>query len=319
MATDSRKRSKGIKVGRPIRTIEKTSVTGGLLVLATNPDYEVLCSQTVRRLPSRLRSFVSWQSAKSKAPSDSRWTLVVSRLTDISRTVVQHAERAETTRQVVFVNGFPIEAVVDRLMSLQIRSSHRLHIASKRDNVSEGELLYRLVSGMAEHDGSKSIVDAWVEGEDLVLLSPSFDRMIVPSIKLSRFFGNDLSKLSSFDIDEDGRFLHWPHSDTHLGWKQLNQLIDPTVALEDAKKSDQFKVNFGNAIRTLRESLGLKQSDIVGLTPRQLRRIEHGEQVVSKKALEALSLAHGNTIDTYLSKLAKLATANAADTRRAAM
>jgi len=300
-------------VVRPIGTIGKSPATGGLLVLATNPDYEVLCSETLRRLPSRLRSIVSLQSAKSKAPSNSRWTLVVSRLSDIPRTAVQRSERAETTRQVVFFNGIPIEAVVDRLMSLQIRSSHRLHIASKRDKVAEGELIYRLVSGMAEHDGSKSIVDAWVEGEDLVLLSPSFDRMIVPGEKLSRFLGNDLSQLSSFEIDEDGRFLFWPHTDTHLGWKQLHQLIDPTVALDDAKKSEQFMVNYGNAIRTLRESLGLKQSDIVGLTPRQLRRIEHGEQVVSKRALEALSLAHGTPIDTYLRKLAKLATANASN------
>ena len=212
MATDSRKRSRGVKAGRRIGTIGKTSGAGGLLVLATNPDYEVLCSQTLNRLPTRLRSVVSSQSAKSKAPSGSRWTLVVSRLTDISRTVVQHAERAETTRQVIFVNEFPIEAVVDRLMCLQIRSSHRLHIASKRDKNSEAELLYRLVTGMAEHDGSKSIVDAWVEGEDLVLLSPSFERMIVPSKMLGRYLGDDLSKLSNFEIDEDGRFLWWSHS-----------------------------------------------------------------------------------------------------------
>ncbi len=307
MATDSRKRNKQAKVVRRPLPARNVSFAGGLLVLTSNPDYEVLCSETVRRLPNRLRSIVSLQSAKSKVPSASSWTLVVSSLTDLSRTVIQHSERAATTKQIVFVNDLPIEAVVDRLMSLQIRSSHRLHIASKRDKTSEGELLYRLVSGMAEHDASKSIVDAWVEGEDLVLLSPSFDRMIVPSDRLSRFLGNDLSKLSNFEIDEDGRFLCWPHSDSHLGWKQFHQLIDPTVALEDAKKSDQFKVNYGNAIRTLRELLGLKQSEIVGLTPRQLRRIEHGEQVVSKKALEALSRAHGIPIDTYLRKLATLA------------
>ena len=276
------------------------------MVVATNPDYELLCSQTVMRLPNRLRASVSSQSVKSKVSSGSGWTLVVSRLTDLSRNIVPHSERTAKTKQVVFINELPIEAVVDRLISLQIRSSHRIHITSKRDKTSEADLLYRLFFGMAEHDGSKSIVDAWVEGEDLVLLSPSFDRMIVPSTKLSRFLGNDLSKLSSFEIDEDGRFLHWPHSDSHLGWKQLHQLIDPTVALEDAKKSDQFKVKYGNAIRAVRESLGLKQSDIAGLTPRQLRRIEHGEQIVSKKSLEALSLAHGIPIDSYLRKLAKL-------------
>lgn len=104
-------------------------------------------------------------------------------------------------------------------------------------------------------------------------------------------------------IDEDGRFLHWPHSDTHLGWKQLQQLIDPTAAIEDVKRTEQFKARYGEAIRTLRKSMSIKQSDVAGLTPRQLRHIEHGEQVVTKKALEALSAAHQIPTDEYLKRL----------------
>ncbi len=307
MATNTRKRSRRVKVGGRSATAARSRTAESLVVVATNADYEALCREQVRRLPSRLRSAVSLRSIKGEASSSSQPTLIVSRLADLSRSTAEHKAKAATTRQVVFVNELPIEAVTARLMSLQIRSSQRLHIASKRDRASEGELIYRLVSGMAEHNGRETIVDAWVEEEDLVLLSPCFHRMVVPSEKLKRFLGNDSSRLSEFEIDEDGRFLHWPHSDTHFGWKQLQQLIDPSAAIEDVKKTEQFKQSYGSAIRTLRESSGLKQTDVVGLAPRQLRRIEHGEQTVSRKALEALSAAHGIPVEEYLRRLAALA------------
>lgn len=307
MGTDTRKRSRRVTVRGRSAVATRSRTAGHLVVVATNAEYEALCAEQLRRLPARLRSMVSSRSTKRKAESSSLSTLVVSKLSDLSRSVVQHQDCAATTKQVVFINELPIEAVTARLMSLQIRSSQRLHIASKRDRASEGELIYRLVSGMTEHDGSRTIVDAWVEAGDLLLLSPSFDRMVVPGEKLRRFLGNDSSKLSEFEIDEDGRFLHWPLSDTHLGWKQLQQLMDPTAAIEDAKKTEHFKERYGSAIRTLRESSGLRQSDVVGLTPRQLRRIEHGQQTVSRKALEALSAAHQLPIDEYLRQLATLA------------
>lgn len=73
------------------------------------------------------------------------------------------------------------------------------------------------------------------------------------------------------------------------------------------QRRGQFNERYGSAIRALRESSGLKQADVIGLAPRQLRRIEHGEQTVSKKALEALSAAHKVPIDEYLRRLADLA------------
>jgi len=302
-----------VKVFFMLATATRSRAAEHLAVVETNAEYEALCLEQVRRLPPRLRSAFSSRPVKGAASSPS--TLVVSRLADLPRVAIPDSARSGTTKQVIFVNEFPVEAVAARLMSLQIRSSQRLYIASDRDRASEGELIYRLLSGMAEHDGSKTIVDAWVEGDDLVLLSPCFDRMAISGKKPTRFLGNDSSMLSKFEIDEDGRFLHWPHSDTHLGWKQLHQLIEPTAVLEDAKKTDQFKASYGEAIRTLRVSLGIKQSDVVGLTPRQLRRIEHGEQIVFKKALESLSAAHTMPIDDYLQKLATLASRAATKTR----
>ncbi len=307
MATNTRKRSKPVKGNGRSAAATRSQTVENLVVVATNADDQAICIEQLQRLPTRLRSTIALRSLHELADSSSRSTLIVSRLADVSKNVVRRPAKTSAIKQVVFIDDLPIEAVTERLMALQIRSSQRLHLASKRDRTSAGELIYRLVSGMANDDDGQTIVDAWVEGDELVLLSPSFHRMIVPSQKLVRFLGNDASQLANFEIDEDGRFLYWPHADAHLGWKQLQHQIDPSTAIEDAKKTERFNERYGGAIRALRESSGLKQSDVVGLASRQLRRIEHGEQTISKKALEALSAAHRIPVDEYLQKLATLA------------
>ncbi|MFM8724453.1 MAG: hypothetical protein ACKON9_04935, partial [Planctomycetaceae bacterium] len=59
------------------------------------------------------------------------------------------------------------------------------------------------------------------------------------------------------------------------------------------------------AIKSLREDTGLKQKEIHGLTDRQLRRIEQGEQIVTSKALEALAKSHGMEIGDYMRELGR--------------
>ena len=236
--------------------------------------------------------------------------VVISKLADLSEEVLEKLSRSSGSRQIVFISGFPVEAVTSRLMKLKIRRTNRLHLTARQDKASESELIQRLVSGMTENDGSKTIVDAWIEGEELVLLSPAFERMRVPHSRLVRFVGKSDSVFSKFEMDEDGRFLYWPHSDTHLGWKQLEQLINPAVAIKDEEKTDQFKRRYGQAIKCLREEKGLKQTEIHGLTDRQLRRIEQGQQMVTSKALTALAKAHKLDIADYMKELGQRSVKN---------
>jgi hypothetical protein len=53
----------------------------------------------------------------------------------------------------------------------------------------------------------------------------------------------------------------------------------------------------------------LKQSEIAGITDRQLRRVEHGQQSASKPTLEALAKAHSMSLADYVEELAKRVTA----------
>gem|GEM_PF-1767771 len=305
MATNTRKRV--VRVTGRSKPQKKSARKVDLTLVATNSFYEALCNESVNRLAPAFKARTCVASVPSSgavaAQSAGTSVVVISKLADLSEEVLEKLSRSSGSRQIVFISEFPIEAVTSRLMKLKIRRTNRLHLTAKQDKASESELIQRLVSGMTETDGSKTIVDAWIEGEDLVLLSPAFERMRVPRSMLVRFLGESDTDFSEFEMDEDGRFLYWPHSDTHMGWKQLEQLLDPAVAIQDEKKTEQFKRRYGQAIRSLREETGLKQTDIPGLTDRQLRRIEQGLQLVTSKALKALALAHKLNIADYMKEL----------------
>jgi hypothetical protein len=283
---------------------------GNVRVVATNAVYGKLCRESLRRLPARFRDLIDLQTFGSlkdvrlpRRPAAE--TVYVSRLDDLPGEGAKQALRATgEARHLLFLAGLPVEAMPARLLQLDIRNPHRLHLAAERSPDLVGELINRLFSGMMHADGPRPIVDAWVENENLVLLSPTFDRLVVPLDKLSKLIGSDAEQVQAFDIDEDGRFLHWPHADVHLGWEQCLQLVDPAAALAAKQKSDDFNRRYGAAIRALREASGLKQSEIRGVTERHLRRVEHGQLPAKRSTLTALAEAHRLPLDEYLKKLA---------------
>lgn len=152
-------------------------------------------------------------------------------------------------------------------------------------------------------DRPEPVADAWVEDEQLVLLSASFERLLVPLTKLAKSIGTNRREIESFEIDEDGRFLYWAHADAHLGWDQFRQIIDPTAALAAQQRFQAFNAKYGAAIRAVREQAGLKQSEIPGVTERHLRRVEHGQQAASKATLQSLADALNLSLDECLKKL----------------
>lgn len=307
MATDARKRI--TKVTSRVTSGKKPKHPAGFALVPTNSFYKALLNRVVKRLAPAFRERATVVSVPHSGSigrqADAVDVVVISRLADLTEEVMHRLEGSGRNRQLVFISEFPVEAVTSRLMKLKIRTSDRLHLAGKGSQASESEVIQRLVTGMAEDDDGKTIVDAWIEGEELVLLSPAFERMRIPHSKLVRFLGSGDSEFSRFEIDEDGRFLYWPDSDTHLGWKQLEQLINPAVALRDKEKNDDFKHRYGQAIRGLREERGLKQTEIDGLTDRQLRRIEQGQQMVTSKALTALAKAHRLEVAEYMNELGR--------------
>jgi len=282
--------------------------TGRIFVVATSPKYQQLCVNSLRRLTSpRGVKLVSLPKTGNLDGTEPQTTLLVTRLADISKSALKRAHVGAATRQLVFLEGLPVEAVAARLLPLNIRNPERVHLAAQRDASSIEALIYRILSGMTESSGSHPIVDAWIENQRLVILSPTFSRLEVALEKLTRFIGSNESQAAAFEIDEDGRFLYWPHCDVHLGWTQFEQIIDPAKIVTANEKTLKYNRKYGEAIRATRESAGLKQSDIRGITDRQLRRVEHGQQTASKATLEALAAAHSLSLADYVEQLAKRA------------
>jgi len=75
------------------------------------------------------------------------------------------------------------------------------------------------------------------------------------------------------------------------------------------KKADQERLirnkSFGKTVAALREKAGLNQSEIRGLSDRQVRRIEKGTNYPSHNSLNLLATAHDRSIEEYLNAVAQ--------------
>jgi hypothetical protein len=102
-----------------------------------------------------------------------------------------------------------------------------------------------------------------------------------------------------FAVEDDGMFLHWPASGVHLTVGDLRLATDPALRARAEARRLAHDQAFGGAVRALRESAGIAQSRVDGLSARHLRRIESG-WAPGDEAIAALAAAHGLDADTYL-------------------
>jgi hypothetical protein len=207
---------------------------------------------------------------------------------------------------VVFQGSLPTQAVADRVARLNVRDEERiLFVAVGRE--SEEALTERLLLALDQAGAESRIVEAWWEQDTLVVVSPTpegFRKLRVPLEKLPALRKLSKKDREDFEIDEEGAFIHWPVGDIHLGWEQFEYATDPAAGLKAKQQTQAFNQAYGRAIRALRREKGLRQSDIEGLTARQVGRIESGRRA-TLSALQKLARAHGLTVNEYLAELAQ--------------
>lgn len=299
----------GVEYVRKSRTSEtKAPVAPGIEthIVYANRDYGRMVKACVQRLTRRARSRLTWGDVSSAVSRRSATAPMcfISRIADIPDKLPPRVSGAKLSKYLLFAEGLPVEAIASRLPRLGIRDAERLHIAREQNPREVSSVISRLVAGISSPDGPTRIVDAWLEGNALVLLSPAFKRLTVPLAELLQRTPIHADDLGSFNIDEDGSFLHWPRPDVHLGWENLLRFVDPTASLAAKQKKEEFNRCYGAAIRAAREEAGLKQTDIAGITDRNLRRVERGQIPATKATLQALADSHGLPLDDYLKKVA---------------
>lgn len=257
-----------------------------------------------------------WRRVKSwdRLPSCGTTCLfIVCTLEDLTRDRIAEIRKLKELkgRDKVFLllkGGMPSRAVVDRMTWLDVRDDSRVHFA-ETDKKNEKGLAERLLVALDCGDDEHRIFDAWWEEETLVVVSPrrtGFKKIRVPLSRLPALKGHPKDALANFEIDEDGVFIYWPELDVHLGWEQFTAAVDQKAYLRAKQQSNAFNRSYGSAIRRLRTQSSLRQSDIDGLTARQIGRIERGECRATHAALTKLANAHRMTLSDYMSKLSIL-------------
>lgn len=139
------------------------------------------------------------------------------------------------------------------------------------------------------------------------------DRLIVISCEPMTYeLGFDqipaLSKLPAsercnFEIAQDGSFIWWPSRDIHLDLDAIRSVVDPGWRRKSERLRRAHGRAYGAAIATMRRERGLKQTEVPGISERQLRRIEQSG-AVSVRTLKQLAEAHHVSLEDYMDAVA---------------
>lgn len=289
-------------MGRESTTIEPENVR----VIPYGP-----LAERVKFAGSRRMRFVkNWQHLAGKKRAESQLLITSVQAMDEKFREIFRQYSTRNTRLLVINDSLGTDTLFSRLLNLNIRSPERFYVAEfgkqKGDVIGGIDLLLgRMNAAVAAHESHRRILDARIERGILHVISPSFKRLEVPIASIPKLSEAGEGDLEKFEIDVDGSYLYWPDLDVHLGWEQLRQIVDPEAAQKAQRKSREFNIRYGAAIRKVREASGLSLRSIAGLSDKQVRRIERGQCRSTSRALEKLAKAHGLETNDYMQRVAE--------------
>lgn len=194
------------------------------------------------------------------------------------------------------------EPIIPRVVSaLDLRRpGQRLHLT--RDAAT----IRRLLVSSARREPMLGIVDAFLWKKVLTLVTGDFRFRAFPTDRIPLVCGLSPEEQGRFEISPDGSYLHWPDQAIHLGVSQILQDADP-MYLADIAIERNRQDHTGGALRRLREESGLRQSDIAGVSERQVRRIEEGISRLRVATAEKFAVALGVELGVLLDRIARYA------------
>jgi len=147
------------------------------------------------------------------------------------------------------------------------------------------------------------IATAQVVGDRLLVVSCALEVFEIPFALIPALRRIPVEQRAAFTLSSEGSYLHWPHSDIHLDLDALRYATDPQQHTRQQALRLAADKRFGAAVTRVRKQRGLRQSDIAGLSERQVRRIEKGQRT-TVAALELLAQSHGLALNEYLHAVA---------------
>ncbi|WP_051352940.1 helix-turn-helix transcriptional regulator [Picosynechococcus sp. NKBG15041c] len=149
------------------------------------------------------------------------------------------------------------------------------------------------------------IAEAIAIDDYLLVFSCAMEKLEIPFDSMNALKCIAPEDRGDFEVDIDGSYLYWEKADIHLDLDAFRCAVDPVWR----QKAEALKLShdkaFGQAIAKLREQYKLHQSDIKGVSMRQVSRIENGEST-KLETLELFTKAHSLEVNEYLEKIANL-------------
>lgn len=149
------------------------------------------------------------------------------------------------------------------------------------------------------------IADATIIHDRLLVLSCALERIEIPFGRLRALSGIPANARPGIAVADDGSYVHWPGVDVHLDLEAVRVALDPNARDRALRRKIVHDRRFGLAVAKLRKARELHQSDVSGVSARQLRRIEAGEFMPRVATLKRMAAAHGMNLADYLDALAE--------------
>jgi hypothetical protein len=163
----------------------------------------------------------------------------------------------------------------------------------------------RLVLARQQRSEEELIASASIDDDKLVVWNCEPRRFEVAVAEIPVLAKLPPAALAHFEVSQSGSRIRWPDANVDINIDTIREYADPEVRRQHEAEARKEAARYAKAIRQFREERGLKQSDIEGLTDRQVRRLEEGGTVPQIETLKRLAVAHGMTIDGYLKELAR--------------
>ncbi len=167
------------------------------------------------------------------------------------------------------------------------------------------DAIRRLILARRNHAEKALIASAAIEDDKLVVWSCEPIRYVVPVAELHALADLDADALLRFEVSASGSRIRWPEADIDLNLDTVREHADPAVKAAHESKARREASRYASAIRALRVERGIKQTEVSGLSEREVRRIESGETVPHIESLRKLAAAHEMIVDEYMAVLAQ--------------
>ena len=193
--------------------------------------------------------------------------------------------------------------------ALRLASTLRLHKPDQRLQVCRDPLVVkRLVIALNRPAPWEGILDAYVLEDSLVVVLGDMTAREFPIKELPKVGGFEPAVLGHFVIDSAGSYLYWPDRQVHMGPSQMLQAVDPMYLSDvEIRRYEMERVSL--VLLDMRNDRQLKQTEILGLSERHVRRLEKEEVRLTVDAATKFASAFGLTLSEFLDELSERITA----------